>query len=75
MKHAAGLFADVVNGADADMMQRRSRARFALERSSAGVARYIAGQEFEPDNAPQARFSGSASHPALLSSRNFSLRR
>ena len=56
---AAVFLADVVNGADVGMIQRRSRARLAaktLQRSR--IARHIVRQKLERDKASQARVLG-----------------
>ena len=56
---AAVFFANVVNGADVGMIQRRSRARLAAESlQRSRIARHIVRQKLERDKAPQPRVLG-----------------
>jgi hypothetical protein len=53
------LFADVVNGADIWMVQRRRRLGFALKTGEGlRVASYVFGEKFERDKAMQPRVLG-----------------
>ena len=55
-KRLAVLLADVVNGADVGMVQRRSRLRLALKASEGlRISGHFIRQKFERDKAVQAR--------------------
>ena len=59
MKAVAVLFADVVNGADVGMIERGSGFGFALEAfERLRVVREIVGEEFQGDEAIEARVFG-----------------
>ena len=62
-EHAAVFFADVINGADVGMVQRRSGLRLAPEAfQRLRVLRDVVGQELEGDETVQARVLGLVDH-------------
>ena len=63
MKALAVLLADVVNGADIGMVQRRCGLRFAPKsRQGLGIAGHFVGQKLQRDKAVQARVLGFVDH-------------
>ena len=62
-KRLAVFLADVVDGADVGMIQRRSRLRFALEAAERlGISSDFVGQELEGDKTAQPRVFGFVDH-------------
>ena len=62
-KRLAVLLANVVNGADVGMVQRRSRLRLALKAAERlGIPGHFIGQKLERDKAVQARVFGFVNH-------------
>ena len=56
-------FADVVNGADVRMVERRCGARLAVEAlDGCGIVRRLLGEKFERDTAPQPGVAGAVHH-------------
>ena len=56
------LLADVVDGADVRVVERRCRSRLAREPARPGVAREFVGDELERDGAAEARIFGFVQH-------------